>query len=169
LHVGIDVAIHRSERGSEKDRADDDKNHGIGVAEIKVAATHLLEEEEDADSDDDRGTEKGADRASRATASWVVAHRYSSLRVLRFLELTSAAEAAICLTYFLSRLRPRPTDQIRISQIHTQRTLILLRYVALLLTIPEAVAKHKNSERDENQRPELLDAPPWKPIEIVQQ
>jgi len=39
----------------------------------------LLEKEEDADSDDDGRADEGADRASRATASWVIAHRYSSL------------------------------------------------------------------------------------------
>jgi hypothetical protein len=38
-----------------------------------------LEEEEHADSDDDGRTKQGADLAPRALASWVVAHRCSSL------------------------------------------------------------------------------------------
>ena len=69
------MAVHGRERGGEKDCADDDENHGVGVAEFKEAAAHLLEEKEDADGDDDCRADEGADRASRATASWVIAHR----------------------------------------------------------------------------------------------
>jgi hypothetical protein len=92
LNVRTDVAVHRCESRGEKNGTDDDENYGIGVAEIKVAAAHLLEEEEDADGDDDRGPKQGADLASRAMASWIVAHRNSSLPVL--LRITSTAEAA---------------------------------------------------------------------------
>ena len=38
-----------------------------------------------------------------------------------------------------------------------------------LLTIPEAIAEHEDAEGDQDQRPELLDAPPWEPVEIVQE
>src|SRR5580692_7343370 len=78
-NVGVAVAGHGSERRCEKNGADDDENDGIGVAEIKVAAAHLLEQEEHADGDDNRGAHERADRASRATAFGIVAHRYSSL------------------------------------------------------------------------------------------
>jgi hypothetical protein len=74
------VAVHGSERGGEKDRADDHENYGIGIAEVKVTAAHLLEKEENADGDDDGRADKGANGASGATASWVVvAHLCSSL------------------------------------------------------------------------------------------
>src|SRR5580698_2951937 len=75
LHIRIDMAVHGRERGGEKDCADDDENHGVGVAEFKEAAAHLLEEKEYADRDDDGRADEGANRASRATASWVIAHR----------------------------------------------------------------------------------------------
>src|SRR6201999_3421631 len=76
----IDMTIHWSKRGRKQNRADHDKNHRIGIAEVEVAAAHLLEEEEDADGDDDRGSQERANRASRATASWIVAHLCSLLR-----------------------------------------------------------------------------------------
>jgi hypothetical protein len=58
-----------------------------------------LEEKEDADSDDDGRADEGANRASRATASWVIAHRYSSL--LRTDEnLISAAKACGSCVFF---------------------------------------------------------------------
>src|SRR5580704_7668251 len=80
-NVGVDVAGHGSERRCEKNGADDDENDGISIAEIKVAAAHLLEQEEDADGDDDRGSQERADRASGAMAfGIVVAHRCSYLR-----------------------------------------------------------------------------------------
>jgi hypothetical protein len=96
------VAVHWSKRRGEKNRADDDENHGIGIAEIKSAAAHLLEKEEDANGDDDGRADEGANRASRATASWiVVAHRYSSL--LRTDEyLISAASALGSCDFFFA-------------------------------------------------------------------
>jgi hypothetical protein len=100
LNVGTDVAVHRCESGSEQNGADDDENYRIGVAEIKVAAAHLLEEEEDADGDDHRGTKQGADLASRAMASWIVAHRNSSLPVVP--RITATAEAAFLADVFVA-------------------------------------------------------------------
>jgi hypothetical protein len=91
--VGVDVAVHRREGRGEKNRADDNKNHGVRVIEFKVAAAHLLQEKQDADGDDHGWSDQGADGASRATASDLIAHLYSSL--LRTDEnLISAANAA---------------------------------------------------------------------------
>jgi hypothetical protein len=90
------VAVHWSEGRGEKNRADDDENHGVGVVEFKVAAAHLLEEEKDADGDDDRRADEGANGASRATASDLIAHLYSSLPRTDENLISAANAAASC-------------------------------------------------------------------------
>src|ERR1700685_4457608 len=87
-----------------------------------------------------------------------------------FENLTSAAEAALSPDCSLSRLKPRPTNQLQ----HPDSQIIYAarcRFVASLelLTAAEAIAEHEDAKCDQDQRPELLDAPPREPVEIMQE
>src|SRR5579871_5636367 len=75
-------------------------------------------------------------------------------------KLTSAQQPLFLLLTFVAINRDPKTS--------TQRTTNLLRSLRLLAAA-EAIAKHKNAKRDQNQRPELLDTPPREPVEIVQE
>jgi hypothetical protein len=131
----------------------------------------LLEEKENADSDDDGRADKGADRASRATASWVIAHRNSSLRVLLSRNLLQRLKP-LYFAYFYVAVEtathkskadrkskasrkpnckpPNQTARSKPFQNSIRSELVFCCVKLRLLTISEAVAKHEDAQRDQN-------------------
>src|SRR5262245_24442114 len=77
----LDMAVHWRESRSEQNDADHDEQHRIGVADVKITASHFAQQKQDADRRYDNGTHEVADRAPRACASGRIAHLRSFLRV----------------------------------------------------------------------------------------
>ena len=68
------MALARSHGGGQADEADYDEDDWIGVAEVEVAAAHLLQQKKYADGDNNDGPHKTTDAATLAGATNTIAH-----------------------------------------------------------------------------------------------
>jgi len=68
------MAFAGSHRGGEADKTDYDEDNGIGVAEVEIAAAHLLQQKKYADGDNNDRPHEAADAATLAGATNTIAH-----------------------------------------------------------------------------------------------
>jgi hypothetical protein len=68
------MAFAGSHRGSEAHETDYDKDHGIGVGEVEIAAAHLLQQKKYADGDNNDRPHETADATTLAGATNTIAH-----------------------------------------------------------------------------------------------
>jgi hypothetical protein len=69
------MALGGSERAGQAQKPYDNDDDGIGVAEIKVPATHFLKQKEHADRDKNNRASETAQSAALAVTTNVIAHR----------------------------------------------------------------------------------------------
>ena len=68
------MAFARSHRGGQADETDDHEDDWIGVAEVEVAAAHLLQQKKYADGDYNDRPHETADATTLAGATNTIAH-----------------------------------------------------------------------------------------------
>jgi hypothetical protein len=68
------MAFARSHSGGQADEPDYDEDDWIGVAEVEVAAAHLLQQKKYADGDNNDGPHEATDAATLAGATDTIAH-----------------------------------------------------------------------------------------------
>jgi len=68
------MTLARSHRGGQADETDDDEDDWIGVAEVEVAAAHLLQQKKHADGDNNDGPHEATNAATLAGATNTIAH-----------------------------------------------------------------------------------------------
>jgi hypothetical protein len=78
----VDVPIGWSEVACQADHPNHDEKDGKGIPKGEVTATHLVEEEQYAERDKNRGTHQAANRTTLAMATNAITHPDSSLSTL---------------------------------------------------------------------------------------